>query len=121
MTGTEFEAGPPPPPSLPANKAAPWINVESSILSQEWSKLINQEQFSDVCFCLGTKKFFAHKIVLVSSSDIMRKLFDIKLSKKVESLSDKSLWSRSKLKDFSIDHINSGKQEGFLSVVFDNQ
>ena len=52
----------PPPPSLPIGKKAPWININSSVLSQEWNKLVNQEQFSDVHFSLGRKTFFAHKI-----------------------------------------------------------
>lgn len=111
----------PPPPSLPPSKKAPWLNIDTSVLSQEWSKLINQEQFSDVCFHLGPKSFFAHRYTLVSSSDIMRELFDIKLSKNVESLSDRPLWSKSRVKNLSSDGVNEGKESGFLSIVFENQ
>ena len=121
MTGAEIEPSIPPPPSLPPSKKAPWINIETSVLSSEWGKLVNQEQFSDVCFHLGPKRFFAHKYILSTSSDVMRKLLDTKLARPVESLSDKPLWSHSRLKNFSADRINQGKEDGFLSVVFDNQ
>ena len=121
IEGSEIEPSIPPPPSLPPSQKAPWIHIDTSILTQEWSKLLNHEEFSDVCFHLGSKKYFAHKYVLVSASDIMRRLFDIKLSKSAESLSDKPLWSKSKIKDFSFDNINEGKEDGFLSIVFDNQ
>lgn len=121
MTGSEIEPSIPPPPSLPPTKKAPWINIESSILSQEWKKLINDQQFSDVCFHLSHKSYFAHRYILASSSDVMRAMFDIKVSKPVDSLSDRPLWSHSRLKNFSTDRINDGKEDGFISVVFDNQ
>ncbi len=82
---------------------------------------MNNQEFSDVQFHLGCKNYFAHKYILVTSSDIMRQLFEIKLSRSVDSLSDKDLWSKSKIKNFSFDSINEGKEDGFLSVVFDNQ
>ena len=51
----------------------------------------------------------------------MRRLFDIDYSKPVDSLSDQPLWSASRLKNFSSDQINDGKEDGFLSFVQDNQ
>ena len=36
MSGAEVEPSIPPPPSLPPNQKAPWINIESSVLSADW-------------------------------------------------------------------------------------
>ena len=121
MSGAEVEPSIPPPPSLPPNQKAPWINIESSVLSADWSKLVNHEQFSDVYIHVGLKQFYAHKYVLCSSSGLMRQLFGIQGVGKVESLSECPLWSAKRVKHFSIDRVNEGKEEGFLSVVMDNQ
>lgn len=106
---------------MPENERAPWINIESSVLSNDWGKLINQQQFSDVVLHLGSKQYYTHRYVLCSASDVMRQLFGIHLKNKPDSLSQYPQWSSKRLKGLTFDRINDGKEEGFLSAVIENQ
>ena len=113
----------PPPPVMPQNEKAPWINIESSVLSSNWSKLINQQQFSDVVIHLESKQYYTHRYVLCSSSDIMRQLLlgEVKEKLKSESLSQCPQWSSKRLKNLTPNRINDGREEGFVSIVTENQ
>ena len=106
---------------MPENERAPWINIESSVLSNDWGKLINQQQFSDVVIHLGPKQYYVHRYVLCSASDVMRQLLGIHLKNKPDSLSQYPQWLSKRLKGLSFDRINDGKEEGFLSAIIENQ
>ncbi len=69
--------GPPPPPELPANEKAPWVNIPTSAFASDWSKLVNNSSHSDVVFKLGSKLYYAHRYVLTSASDMFRQLFGV--------------------------------------------
>ena len=57
------DQGIPPPPELPKNTAAPWINITTSSYQEEWGKMADCERHSDVAFLLGDKSFSAHRYV----------------------------------------------------------
>ena len=57
----EEEQGIPPPPELPKNTAAPWINITSSSYQEDWGKMADCEKHADVTFVLGDKSFHAHR------------------------------------------------------------
>lgn len=117
----ESEPTIPPPPVMPENEKAPWINIESSVWSSDWNKLVNQPQFSDVTIHLGAKQYFAHRYVLCSSSNVMRQLLGVHEKVKSESLSECPLWPLKRLKNLTLERINDGKEEGFVSIVTENQ
>lgn len=106
---------------MPEAGRAPWINIESSVFSTDWSKLVNQEQFSDVIFHVGVKQFYAHRYVLCSGSDVMRQLLGVKTAIKPSSLSECVQWPTKRLKALTPDRINNGQEEGFISFVTENQ
>jgi Rho family protein len=111
----------PPPPVMPKNTVAPWIDIETSSLSTDWSKLINQQQLSDVVFHLGSKLYHSHRYVLSCSSDVMRQIFGIRQKIKCESLSQCVEWDSKRLKELTTEKVNEGLVKGFLSVVTENQ
>lgn len=115
----------PPPPVMPENTRAPWINITSSSLASDWSKLINHTQFSDVIIHLSNKRYHGHRYVLCTASDVMRRLLGVPLSqfKPSESLSEYKCpqWSLKRLKELTFDTINNGQVEGFVSIVAENQ
>ncbi len=76
-------SGIPPPPELPANEKAPWVNIPTSTFASDWSKLVNNPLHSDVIFKLSSKLYHTHRYVLTSSSDMFRQLFEIKEKVKV--------------------------------------
>ena len=111
----------PPPPSLPPNEKAPWINVKTSSWSSDWGKLVNSKQFADIVFYLETKQFHAHRYVLCSASDIMRQLFGIKENVKVESLAECLGWTAEQVSQVTPERVNSGEVDGFLSFQEEQQ
>ena len=116
-----LESSVPLPPSLPVGEKAPWINIETSSLADDWGRLVNLEQFSDVQFHLQNKTFFAHKYVLCSASNLMRRLFGISEKVKMESLFDYAEWTAKKLEAVSAERVNSGRIEGFVSFQEENE
>lgn len=108
----------PPPPELPANEKAPWINIPSSSYATDWSRHINSPNLSDVTFELGDVRYSAHRLVLCASSDLFRALFGVSVSSKVKltSLSDCSNWSKHRLAKVTRERVNEGKVEGILSM-----
>ena len=121
LTADEVEPTIPPPPTLPPNTKAPYIDIVTSSWSTEWKKIINQEEFSDIVFHLGLKQYHAHRYVLCIASDIMRILLDVGTTVRTEGLSQCSKWTASRLKHLSVDTVNEGKVEGFVSIVTENQ
>lgn len=111
----------PPPPVMPQNEKAPWINIESSVMSTDWSKLINRQQFSDITVHLGSQQFYVHRYILCSSSDVIRQLLDIKTNVKTECLSQCVEWPVKRLHGLTFDRINEGLEEGFVSIITENQ
>jgi len=66
-SGSQLPAEPsiPPPPELPPNIKAPWINIPTSTFSQDWGKLVNSESHADVVFHLSSESYYAHRSVQV--------------------------------------------------------
>ena len=56
--------GIPPPPELPKNTAAPWINIPTSVYQEDMKKLLNNQTNSDVQFILGSIIYYAHRLVI---------------------------------------------------------
>ena len=114
------ESGIPPPPELPPNEKAPWINIPSSQFAQDWSKLVNNQTHSDVIFRLDAKTYHSHKYILCSASEVFRRVFDIEvggLAKvKVQSLTECPGWNSRRLKKVTVVNINSALMEGFISI-----
>ena len=114
------DSGIPPPPELPPNEKAPWINIPSSQFAQEWAKLVNSQEHSDVLFHLDAKTFHTHRYILCSASEVFRKLFDVEAlgSKKVkvQSLAECPGWNARRLKKVTVENVKLGLVEGFLSV-----
>lgn len=113
---TSCEPSIPPPPELPPNDKAPWINIPSSMLGQEWLKLVNSDNLSDVVFRLDTKTFHAHKLVLCTASDVFRRVFGIEAKVKVQSLAKCPGWSKKRLQKITVESINQGAVEGFVAI-----
>ena len=103
------------PPFLPIGKKAPEINIETSSMVDDWGRLVNSKQFSDVQFHLKNKTFFAHKYVLCSASNLMRQLFGISKKVEMESLFDYAEWTAAKLEAVSTENVNSRRVKGFVS------
>ena len=79
--------------------------------------MINNEKHSDVVFKLDSSRFYAHKYVLCSASDVFRRIFRIEEPKKrVQSLGGCGGWSKKRLQKVSVENINAGGIEGFLFV-----
>ena len=90
-------------------------------MADNWEKLVNSDQFSDVRFRLRNKVFFAHKYVLCSASDLMRQLFGVTDKVKMDSLCQCPEWTAKKLKAVSADSVNNGKVRGFVSFAEENE
>lgn len=114
------ESGIPPPPELPPNEKAPWINIPSSQFAQDWSKMVNNQNHSDVTFRLDTKTYHAHRYILCSASEVFRRVFDVEAGGsakvKVQSLAECPGWNSRRLKKVTAANINSGLVEGFISI-----
>ena len=112
------DSGIPPPPELPVNEKAPWINIPSSNLAENWGKLVNNSKYSDVIFELDSKSFHAHRLVLCASSDLFRSIFGVEghLKKQVKGLSKSVMWPKRRLQKVSMATVNDGYVEGILSV-----
>ena len=106
----------PPPPELPSNEKAPWINIPTSALIEDWGKMVNSENQADVLFYLNDKTFHAHKIVLCSASDIFRKVFGIETKLKVQSLSECPGWTKKSLQRMTAANVSAGLVEGFMGM-----
>ena len=115
------ESGIPPPPELPPNEKAPWINIPSSQFAQDWSKLVNNQSHSDVTFRLDAKTYHAHRYILCSASEVFRRVFDVEggdgaAKVKVQSLAECPGWNSRRLKKVTAANINSGMVEGFIAI-----
>ena len=117
------ESGIPPPPELPPNEKAPWINISSSQFVQDWAKLVNNQNLSDVTFRLDAKTYHAHRYILCSASEVFRRVFDIEgmggggsAKVKVQSLAECPGWNSRRLKKVTAANINSGLVDGFISI-----
>ena len=55
----------------------PCVQVDSSTFRDDWMKMVNCDELSDVIFILGLKKYHAHNHVLCCSSEVFRKLFGV--------------------------------------------
>lgn len=109
----------PPPPELPANEKAPWINIPSSSFSNDWEKLINKSRLSDVTFELGATSYSAHRYVLCSASDVFRMLFNVSLPSgyKVQTLPQcSSGWSKRRLAKVASERAGGKEMEGILAM-----
>ena len=111
----EEESGIPPPPELPVNSKAPWINIPTSHLTEHWGKMVNDPNFADVEFIVGNCTYYAHRLVLCSASDFFRRLFGIETTLKVESLMECPGWSKKRLQKITPDGVNLGMVEGIES------
>jgi hypothetical protein len=63
----EEDPGIPPPPELPKNTAAPWINIPTSVYQEDMKKLLDSKTNADVHFILGSKVYCAHRWVVSNS------------------------------------------------------
>ena len=106
----------PPPPELPPNEKAPWINIPTSALIEDWGKVANSQNQADVLFHLGNKTFHAHRLVLCSASDVFRKLFGVETNIKVRSLSECPGWSKKSLQRVTAANVTAGLVEGFTAM-----
>jgi Rho family protein len=112
----EEDPGIPPPPELPKNTAAPWINIPTSVYQEDMKKLLDSKTNADVHFILGSKVYCAHRVVLCSSSDLMRQMFEVNNEKATTSqkLSQCKEWSQKRLKAVSACVVNEGVVKGFV-------
>ena len=104
----------PPPPELPPNEKAPWINIPSSTFAADWSKMVDNSSHSDVVFKLATKTYHAHRYVLACGSDVLRQLLGVGERVRGEGLDEG--WSKKKLKKVTRDNVNAGQVDG-LSLI----
>jgi len=51
------------------------IEVPESTIATNFGMLFEDKQFSDVTFCVGGSKFYAHKIVLAAQSSVFKTQF----------------------------------------------
>ena len=109
--------GIPPPPELPANEKAPWINITTSSFATDWGKMVNNSGQSDVEFITDGCSYYAHKLVLCLASDFFRRLFKVELKGKFESLAECPGWSKKQLNKITPDAINLGMVEGLESYA----
>ena len=111
-----MESGIPPPPELPVNSKAPWINIPSSSLTSHWGKMLDNPTLSDVEFSVGRSTFTAHRLVLCSASDFFRRLFGVETVVKCESLGEGCPgWNKKRLQKVTPDGVNLGLVEGVQS------
>jgi Rho family protein len=120
---TEDDSGIPPPPELPVNSKAPWINIPSSSLTQHWGRMVDSPEFADVQFAVGVSTYHAHRVVLCSASDFFRRLFGVPTAVKTESLGECPGWNRKRLQKVTAEGVNLGLVDGVesFSVMADNE
>ena len=105
------------PPELPVNTKAPWINIPSSTLQEEWLKIVNNEHLSDIQFHYKTDCYYGHKIVLCAASELFRRIFEIGRELGAEeSLSQCNTWSKKRLNAISRQSINNGAVGAFRNI-----
>ncbi|KAJ8306845.1 hypothetical protein KUTeg_014929 [Tegillarca granosa] len=91
------------PPVMPPAGKAPWIEVETSVFANDWTKMLQEPKYPDVTFIVqGQINLSAHKIILCSAS----KFFNRNQLKQIESL-----------ENFSQEDLNSGRVEGISTVT----
>lgn len=111
----EEESGIPPPPELPVNSKAPWINIPTSSFAKHWEKMVNNSDHADVEFLVGDCTYHAHRLVLCSACEFFWRLFGIETKLKTESLAECPGWSKKKLEKITPDGVNLGMVEGVTS------
>ncbi|XP_033732152.1 rho-related protein racA-like [Pecten maximus] len=100
------------PPVMPPAGKAPWIEVETSRIAEDWMAMHENPVHADVTFVLsGQHKLDAHKIVLCSASKYFRRVFGMMSSNKSAQL--KQIES---LSNFTMEDLNSGLVEGIVAV-----
>lgn len=109
------DTGIPPPPELPPNEKAPWINISTSSYATDWGKWANCPDQSDVEFIVDGSSYYAHKLVLCSASDFFRRLFGVETKVKTESLAECPGWPKKRLQKITPDGVNLGMVEGIES------
>ena len=118
------ESGILPPPELPLmKKPLGLIYLSSSQFAQDWAKLVNNQNLSDVTFRLDAKTYHTHRYILCSASEVFRRVFDIEgmggggsAKVKVQSLAECPGWNSHRLKKVTAANINSGLVDGFISI-----
>ena len=66
-------------------------------------------------FHLDTKEFHAHKYILCSASDIMRRLFGVTEKIRMETIAGCSNWKPAQVAQVTPKAVNNGYIDGFLS------
>ena len=108
----------PPPPTLPKNEKAPWINISTSTFPGDWKKLVNCEDLSDVTFLLGPKLYHAHKYVLCGASEMFRRVFGIEDTIKATSLGEVPTWNKKRMQEVTPENICAGKVAGLKDIQY---
>ena len=109
------DTGIPPPPELPPNEKAPWINISTSTFATDLGKMVNRSDQADVEFIIDGSSYYVHKLVLCSASDFFRRLFGVETKVKTESLAECPGWSKKQLQKITPDGVNLGMVEGVES------
>ncbi|KAL5497514.1 hypothetical protein EMCRGX_G013990 [Ephydatia muelleri] len=91
---TTSEPAIPPPPTLPENEKAPWINVSTSTFPGDWKKLVNCEDLSDVTFLLGPKVYHA------------------------QNLGEVPTWNKKRMQEVTPENICGGKVAGLKDIQY---
>ncbi|CAL1534792.1 unnamed protein product [Lymnaea stagnalis] len=97
------------PPIMPPAGKAPWMEIESSVFATDWYKALQHPKFHDVTFLVeGTRRFYAHKLVICSASNFFGKI--------LAGILPSNLPEFNQIERFSRDDLNAGKIEGIYSV-----
>ena len=110
------ETGIPPPPELPVNEKAPWIDIPTSSFAKHWGAMVNNSEHADVEFVIGGCTYHAHRLVLCMACDFFRRLFGVETKIKSESLGECPGWPKKRLQKITPDGVNLGMVDGVESL-----
>lgn len=100
------------PPVMPPAGKAPWIEVETSVFANDWTKMLQEPKYPDVTFIVqGQINLSAHKIILCSASKFFNRVLNI------SDPSKNQLKQIESLENFSQEDLNSGRVEGISTVT----
>ena len=105
------------PPELQDKTPQTQINIPSSTLRSDWLKMVNNEHLSDIQFHYKSDCYHGHKVVLCTTSELFRQIFEIAGKIKIgESLAWCETWSGERLRAINKQCIKDGAVTAFKNI-----
>jgi hypothetical protein len=111
------------PPVLPKGVPAPWINIDTPHIADEWRKMVNNKFASDAVFIVQDRELHAHQLALCAGSSLFRRILGFmteadRYEAKIERRSSLHILFPISAKHVAIgnDLINKGAVNGFAQI-----